>query len=74
MSDWLSVDSDFPFGVYCPSTTIAEHQEKWHWLVCELNLRYGYEWMLRIPENRHTYDVWCFNDERNALAFCLKWV
>lgn len=72
-SEWLTIDQDFPYGIYSPSISVKDHQTKWRYLVTELNLAYGEDWMLRIPENRQTYDVWCFKDEKNALAFCLKW-
>jgi hypothetical protein len=71
---WIQIDEVFPYGIHSPSSTIEHHQDKWRWLVNELNLSYGEDWMLRIPEESSFYDVWCFKDEGNAIAFCLKWL
>jgi hypothetical protein len=72
-NQWIQIDEVFPYGVYSPSSNTEHHQDKWRWLVNVLNLAYGEDWMLRIPLGESFYDVWCFKDEGDAIAFCLKW-
>ena len=71
---WVQIDEVFPYGIYSPSPNTQNHQDKWRWIVHELNLKYGDDWLLRIPEDSSMYDVWCFKEEKNAIMFCLKWL
>lgn len=72
---WVNANEVYPHVVYCPSATLASHQDKWQWIVHTMNLKFHDDWLITCQKEDGwgMYDYWQFKDAGAALMFQLKW-